>query len=196
MGKKARKKNGISVQALLGIKGFSEYGIDTAGGEILLYAIAPTNISVLSSASVEVKIRGLTVVLTALPDIEIICVDASECFEDNTAYLLRRIEEEKNPKVKALLERDRAFLDEIQSELSTARQFLFAVRCKNMKAAQVFTAANQIQKIIAEQGFDVHRMKKDEIKRFMALYFDASLYGEYIPDVDGAQYFDLEKAIL
>ena len=42
----------------------------------------------------------------------------------------------------------------------------------------------------SEQGFEVHRMKKPEIKRFLALYFEASQYGDALPDVDGAQYFD------
>ena len=62
-----------------------------------------------------------------------------------------------------------------------------------MKPQQVFERANNIQKIIAEQGFDCHRMKKSEIKRFLALYFDASMLGEHLPDFDGAQYFDIEK---
>ncbi len=188
-----KKKNGTSVQGLLGIQGFSDYGISTVDGEMLLFVVAPTNISVLSALSVEIKIWQLTVVLSALPDIGIACLDAAECFDDNKAYLLRRAEEEQNDKVRALLQKDRVFLDGIQTELSTARQFLFVMHCKPMKPQQVFTLANQVQKVIAEQGFDVHRMKKEEIKRFMALYFDASLYGETMPDVDGEQYFDLEK---
>ncbi len=198
MGKKKEKntKNGTSVQGLLGIKGFSDYGIQTIDGETLLYMITPTNISVLSASSIEIKIRQLTMVLSAVPDMEVVCTDASECFDENKAYLCKRADAERNPKVRSILERDRVFLDEIHTELSTARQFLFAVRCKNMKATQVFTTANQVQKIIAEQGFEVHRMKKEEIKRFIALYFDASLYGESIPDVDGEQYFDTGKANL
>ncbi len=187
-----KKKNGTSVQGLLGIQGFSDYGISTVDGEILLFVVAPTNISVLSASSVEVKIWQLTVVLSALPDIGIVCLDAAECFDDNKAYLLRRAEKEGNGKIKALLQKDRVFLDGIQTELSTARQFLFVVRAKVMKPQQVFTLANQVQKVIAEQGFDVHRMRKEEIKRFIALYFDASLYGETMPDVDGEQYFDTE----
>lgn len=34
-------------------------------------------------------------------------------------------------------------------------------------------------------------MKKDDIKRFLALYFDASVNGEQIPDTDGGQYMEL-----
>ena len=86
------------------------------------------------------------------------------------------------------------FLSGIQTELTTARKFLFAILCRNMKPPQVFAYANTVRKVLSEQGFDVYGMGKDEIKRLIALYFDASLTGENIPDYDGEQYFDLKKA--
>ena len=33
-------------------------------------------------------------------------------------------------------------------------------------------------------------MKKTDIKRFLALYFEASVYGDQMPDVDGSQYLN------
>ena len=60
-----------------------------------------------------------------------------------------------------------------------------------MKPSQVFRTANSIEQTITEQGFETHRLKKDEIKRFLALYFDASMNGEQMPDVDGEQYFEV-----
>ena len=33
-------------------------------------------------------------------------------------------------------------------------------------------------------------MRKTDIKRFLALYFDASINGEQMPDADGEQYFE------
>ena len=59
---------------------------------------------------------------------------------------------------------------------------------------QVFNYANTLQKTICEQGFDARCLQKDEIKRFLALYFDVSLQGECIPDLDGMQFFT-EKAV-
>ena len=183
-------KNRRSVQELLGLRGFTRYGLSTTQGELLLFQVAPTNISVLSQANIEIKIRHLMMVLSALPDLEITCTDASECFDGNKAYLSARLEDEPNAKVRRLIQKDIAALDELQSEMSTARQFLFTARCKNLKPEQVFQKANAVEKRISEQGFEVHRMKKPEIKRFLALYFGASQYGETLPDVDGAQYFD------
>lgn len=36
-------------------------------------------------------------------------------------------------------------------------------------------------------------MSKDDIKRFLAIYFGASMQGELIPDIDGKDCFDEEK---
>ena len=192
--KRQKKKNGASVQELLGIKAFTEYGIQTNRGELLFFKVRPTNISVLSQPSVETKIRQLTLVLSAVPDVEISCTDSAECFDENKAYLMGRAEEEKNEKVRSLIRRDISFLDEIQTEMATARQFLFIARCRNMKAQQIFARANQIQKAISEQGFEARRMDKGEIKRLLALYFDATMYGEQMPDSDGEQFFDIVSA--
>ena len=97
-----------------------------------------------------------------------------------------------NPHVRMLLKQDMDFLDHIQVEMATARQFLFIGRCKGMKPGQVFDTANRIEKVISEQGFEVRRMKKEDIKRFLALYFDASMNGEQMPDVDGEQFYEVE----
>ena len=186
---KQEKQNGASVQTLLGVKTFTDYGLATNKGELLFFLVTPSNISVLSTAAVELKIRQLMLTLSALPDVEIVCTDSSECFDENKAYLLRRKEIEPNAKIRKLLGKDVKFLSEIQLEMATARQFMFVARCRNMNPVQVFNYANTVQKTISEQGFDAHRMTKAEIKRFLALYFDVSLRGEGMPDVDGMQFF-------
>ena len=67
---------------------------------------------------------------------------------------------------------------------------MFIARLKDRKEKQTFEAANRIEKTISEQGFEVQRMKKADIKRFLALYFEASMNGEQMPDSDGEQFFD------
>lgn len=190
--KQQKKKKGRSVQDLMGIRTFTKYGLATSKGELLFFLVAPTNISVLSSTNIEIKVRHLMMVLSALPDIEITCTDSSECFDDNKSYLQNRLIEEQNPKARKLLKKDVDFLDSIQVEMATARQFLFIARFKSMKPEQVFQSANRVEKIISEQGFEVRRMKKADIKRFLALYFDASLNGEQMPDVDGEQFYEVD----
>ena len=185
-----QQKKGRSVQELIGIRTFTKYGLMTGRGELLFFRVAPTNISVLSHANIEVKIRRLMMVLSALPDIEIVCTDSSECFDDNKAYLTARFEAEENDKVKKLIKKDIDFLDTIQVEMATARQFFFVARLKGQKEKQVFETANRIESKISGEDFEVHRLKKPEIKRILALYFDASMQGDTMPDIDGEQFYE------
>ncbi len=186
-----KRKKGRSVQEMVGIKAFTKYGLLTGKGELLFYTVAPTNISVLSYTNIEIKIRHLMMVLSSLPDIEIACLDSAECFDENKAYLKTRLSEERNESIRRLLRQDADMLDELQTEMATARQFLFIARLKGQKEKQVFDAANRIEKVISEQGFEVRRMRKPDIKRFLAIYFEASMNGESLPDTDGAQYFEV-----
>lgn len=190
--KRQKKGKGRSVQELIGVKTFTRYGIATNRGELLMFTVSPTNISVLSHVNIEIKIRHLLMVLSSIPNIEITCTDSCECFDDNKSYLQTRLEVENNPKVRKLLKKDIDMLDNIQAEMATARQFLFVGRCKAMKPEQVFQTANRIEKVVSEQGFEVQRMKKNDIKRFLAIYFEASMNGDQMPDVDGEQFYEVE----
>lgn len=187
-----KKKKGRSTQELIGIKTFTKYGLETAKGELLFYLVSPTNISVLSHTNIEIKIRHLMMVLSAIPNVEITCTDSCECFDDNKSYLQMRLSEEQNPKVRKILKKDVEMLDHVQAEMATARQFLFIMRCKGMKPEQIFQTANRTEKVISEQGFEVQRMKKAEIKRFLAIYFEASMNGDQMPDADGEQFYEVD----
>lgn len=187
-----KKKKGRSTQELIGIKTFTKYGLETAKGELLFYLVSPTNISVLSHTNIEIKIRHLMMVLSAIPNVEITCTDSCECFDDNKSYLQMRLSEEQNPKVRKVLKKDVEMLDHVQAEMATARQFLFIMRCKGMKPEQIFQTANRTEKVISEQGFEVQRMKKAEIKRLLAIYFEASMNGDQMPDTDGEQFYEVD----
>lgn len=186
--KRKDRKKGQSTQELMGIQSFTKYGLNTAKGELLFYIVSPTNISVLSQENIMIKIHHLTMVLSAIPNIEITCSDSCECFDDNKSYLHMRLESEQNPKVRKILKKDVEMLDHLQSEMATARQFMFILRCKNMKPDQVFQTMNRTEKIISEQGFEVQRMKKQDIKHCLAIYFGASMDGDQMPDIDGEQF--------
>ena len=85
------RKKGRSSQELMGIKGFTAYGLSTSRGELVFYLVQPTNISVLSAANVEIKVRHLKAVLQAAPDIELVCLDSCECFDENVRYIKERL---------------------------------------------------------------------------------------------------------
>lgn len=191
MAKKDKQKN--TVQELLGINTFSKFGLKTAKGELVFFLIAPTNISVLSYDNISVKIWHLMQVLAAQPDIEMTCMDSCEKFDDNKLFLSDRLAAEKNERMQQIIRADIDYLDNIQIEMATARQFMFSVRFRREKPEQVFNAVNRVEKAIAEQGFEVKRLGKPEIKRFLAIYYASSMQGERIADYDGADAFDEEK---
>ncbi len=183
-----KKRKGKSTQDLIGIKTFTKNGLKVGKYELIFYMVQPTNISVLSHTNIEIKVRHLMMVFSAVPDIEITCTDSCECFDTNKSYIKDRIDDERNEKVRKILAKDLDFLDSIQTETSTARQFLFIARCKSTKSENVLQKANRVEKIISDQGFEVTRMSKGDIKRFLAIYFEASMNGDLMPDYDGEQY--------
>jgi hypothetical protein len=180
------KKGDRSTQAMLGVKSFSRNGIQTDGhGEIVYFLVKPTNISVLSRVSVGQKVKQLMQLLTVQPDMEIICLDARENFDDNKLYLDARLEDETNARIRDLLEQDKVFLEEIQVQMSTAREFLFAVRMRNESDEQSFSTLNRIEKSINEQGFDCDRAEKDDVKRILSRYFGINTDEKQLDDHDG-----------
>lgn len=191
-----KRKGKNSTRSLLGLQAFTNYGIKTTGGELVVFLVQPTNISVLSHANVEVKIRHLLTALSTHPGLEISCLDSCERFDDNKRFIQRRMQEEENEAVRQALQQDMAYLDGIQLEMSTARQFLFVVRfSKNEKPELVFHDINTIEKNITDRGFEVRRMGKEDIKRVLGIYFESSTAGELVEDVDGIKNFDLERAV-
>lgn len=187
------KKNKNSVQELIGIQTFTKRGLKTDSGELVYFLINPTNISVLSKENIELKIWSFTQVLSAQPDIEISCIDSCERFDDNKSFLIDCRNKETNIAVKQCLENDINYLDNIQIEMSTARQFMLSVRFRREKEEQIFQRINKVEKALSEHGFEVKRMSKDDIKRFIAIYFGASMQGELIPDIDGKDAYNEEK---
>ncbi len=174
-----------STAELIGISHFSRNGLQTeAHGELVYFLVQPTNISVLSETNIALKIQHLMQLLTVQPDIEIICVDARENFEYNKLSLAKKAEKENNLKVQLLLRKDMKFLDDIQLQMSTAREFMFCYRIPHTGGEQTLGALNRIEKQINEQGFDCKRAGKDDIKRFLSRYF-GHLCEDSIDDVDG-----------
>ena len=179
-----------SVQKLIGFETFTKYGVRANKEDFIFFSVEPVNISVLSAANIETKIYHLMMILSVIPELELLALDSCESFEPNKAYLQKRLKEEKNPAVRKLLQADYNFLDEIQLEMSSARQFLFAVRFHRENDEQIFRLINRVDKAIAEHGFTIKRMNKPEIKRMLALYFGASISGEEIEDIEGERYFE------
>lgn len=190
---KKRKNN--SVQKLIGFERFTKYGVKTDRSEFIFFHVEPTNISVLSPETVESKIYHLTALLSLEPDLEIIALDSCECFDSNKNYVWKWLEIEENEAVRNLLNADIEFLDSIQVEMSSAREFVFAIRFRKEKEEQIFNLVNRVSKIVSDHGFISHKMTKPEIKRMLGLYFGASMYGDEIPDFEGENYLEVTENV-
>lgn len=189
------KRRNNTVQGLIGFERFTCFGVKTDKAEIAFFSVEPTNISVLSAANIDVKIHHLMMLLSTIPDLEIIALDSCECFDSNKNHVRKRLEIEENEAVRKLLQSDHEFLDEIQSEMSSARQFMFAIRFRREKDEQIFNIINRVGKAISEHGFSARKMTKPEIKRMLALYFGTSISGEEIPDIEGEEYMEVTENV-
>jgi len=150
------------------------------------FLIQPTNISVLSSESLSARIYALMNVLKG--EVEMLCLDSRESFENIKRYLRQRIVKEDIPEVRSLLEQEGRHLDRIQVQMATTREFLIIVRLKDQKKQEVFPYLSRIEKMLGEQGFKVRRADKEDIKRILAVYFAQNVTTEHFEDFDGERW--------
>ena len=186
---KTTAKQRLSTRQLMNTRRITEYSLETYDGDELVYfMIRPTNLSVLSESSVGARVYALMNVLKGVAEIEMLCLNSRENFEENKGFLRRRAEEERNPVIRQLLERDQNFLDRIQVQMATAREFLILIRLRNQKGKDVFSYLDRIEKSLKEQGFDSRRADEEDIKRILAAYYEQNVTSEKFEDFDGARW--------
>ncbi len=185
--KQAEQKRQATRQ-LIGVEGISEYSLKTASSEVVFFSVKPSNISVLSEENLAAKIYSLMTVLKGLTEIEILCVNSRESFESNKNNLRRISEKEENPAVRKLLEQDAVFLDHIQAQTATAREFLLIVRIRNLKEKEIFSYLNRIEKTLRENGFSARRYGGEDIKTLLGVYFEQNVTTEKFDNFDGERW--------
>lgn len=122
-----------------------------------------------------------------------LCLNSRENFEDNKRFVRSRMEQEQNPVVRKLLEKDLSFLDRIQVQMATAREFLILIRLRNEKEKEIFPYLSRIEKSLKEQGFSVKRADKEDIKRILAVYFEQNVTTEKFENFDGERWVILNE---
>ncbi len=185
--KQAEQKRQATRQ-LIGVEGITEYSLKTATSEVVFFSVKPSNISVLSEENLAAKIYSLMTVLKGLTEIEILCVNSRESFESNKNNLRRISEKEENPAVRKLLEQDAVFLDHIQAQTATAREFLLIVRIRNLKEKEIFSYLNRIEKTLRENGFSARRYGGEDIKTLLGVYFEQNVTTEKFDNFDGERW--------
>ena len=94
---KKKEKQGAgrktSTRQLMGIKAFTEYGLETdQHGALVYFIVQPTNLSVLSENSIGARIYALMNVLKGVAEIEMLALNSRDSFEDNKNFLQERIQ--------------------------------------------------------------------------------------------------------
>lgn len=98
-----------------------------------------------------------------------LCLGRREDFESNKHTLTGRLAQEDNESVRRLLEKDLQFLDQIQIQTASAREFAFDLRNRNEE--DIPPAVSRLEKHLKEQGFRARVACKDDLKRLYAVYF-------------------------
>ena len=186
--KEAEKR--LSTRQFIGAKEITDYSLVTYGqGELVYFIVKPTNISVLSESSVGVRIHAFcSLILEGVAEIEMLCLNSRESFEDNKRFLKSQMEQEENPVIRRLLEQDQTHLDRIQVQMATAREFLIMLRLKDEKESDIFPYLSRIEKSLKEQSFSVKRADKEDIKRILAVYYEQNVTTEKFEDFDGERW--------
>ena len=186
---KINERQRLSTRQLIGVKEINDYSLMTYDKYNLVYfIIKPSNVSVLSAASLSARIYGLMIVLKGIAEIEMLCLNSRENFEDNKRFLRNRIDQEDNPVIRKLLHTDLNFLDRIQVQMATAREFLIIIRLRNEKENEILPYLSRIEKTLNEQGFTVKRAGEEDIKRILAVYFEQNVTTEKFESFDGERW--------
>ena len=171
IGKRERKRRQeTDTRHLIGVQALTEYGL------------------VLSEASIGRRIYALMTVLKGVAEVEMLCLNSRESFEENKLFLRRRMEEEQNPVVRSLLEKDQKHLDRIQVQMATAREFLIIVRLKEEEEREALAYLSRIEKSLKEQGFSVSSAGREDIKRLLAVYYEQNVTTDKFEDFDGERW--------
>ena len=186
------KKQPQSTVQLMNISAVTDNSLKCVGppvcNEILFFVMKPDNLSVLSESALSGRIFSFTAVLKSLSEVEIICLNSRESFDENKLFIRKRIDEEANSAVRKLLEKDLRRLDEIQAQTATAREFLLAVRLENENGKEKLAYINRIEKLLHEAGFTARAADGEDIKRLLAVYFEQNVTTYRFENADGERW--------
>lgn len=194
MNRKEKKvaKEKQSTRQLMGITDITNYSLVTDHGRLVFFIIKPTNVGVLSDASVAARIYALMNVLQGI-EIEMLCLNSRENFEDNKSFLRCRIEDEQNTVIRKLLQQDLTNLDRMQVQMATAREFLIIIRLGEEKESDVLPYLSRIEKSLKDQDFTAHRADEADIKRLLGVYYEQNVTTEKYEDYDGERWVILNE---
>lgn len=174
-----------STRQLMGIDRLTDHGVKTPKGELVFFLLRPDNLSVLSTDVIRGRVRALMELLRGADAVRLLALDSRESFTKNKVWYQRRLEEESDPAIRVLLERDRVYLDEIQTMTASAREFALAYTLERQGGESVEAQLTRMAKDVRDRGFHVRVAEEQDVKRLLAVYYQQDMTTEQFDDFDG-----------
>lgn len=181
-----------STQQLLGVREIRDSRIVTEDGSLAFFILQPDNLSVLPEAGIRARIRQLTNLLGAVDHVELLAMNSRESFARNRAYYLKRAQQEPEPAIRALLQKDRAHLDSIQMHMTLAREFCLLIRMREEKEEAAEALLRHLEESFRDSGFVIRLAGREDLKRILAVYVEQNVTNDRLDDYDGQRYEETE----
>lgn len=179
-----RLKQRQSTWQLMGIQKLLPHGVAVPGGCLVFFLIRPDNLSVLSPEGIRQRVTVLSNLFRSEEKVELLALDSRVSFQKNQAYYQARLEKASNPKIRELLQRDMAYLDGIQANFASSREFVLVLRMEE-QAALDDSGLRQKEKALCGHGVALRLAEAQDVKRLLASYYLHDADPESLEDVDG-----------
>ena len=191
--KRKKSKKLQSTRQLMEVSSIKDDCLHLYSGKIkVAIIIQPSNLCVLSDEIITSKIIALTNVEKAVANIELLCVNSTQNYDDNIRYLTNKSELETNTVLKELDLKDIEFLNNIRVNMATNREFFLLLTFnKNSTNDYIKSAVRRTSQQLRDGGFVVKEATKDDYKRILAIYYDGPVNEDY-SDYAGIKYLDEE----
>jgi hypothetical protein len=115
-------------------------------------------------------------------------LDGSEDFSSNKNNLKRRINEETNPAIKKLLQKEYDEVTYLQQNSTTSRVFLLAFRILQHRKKEDMVKLHHMISNAKDTGLMISQYTREDIMKLMQIYHKQDNTTDYLFDVDGEQY--------
>ena len=187
--KKSRKKL-KNTRQLMGVASIHDDYLRVFSNKIkVALLIKPTNINVLSDEVVISKITSLMNVLKTVSDVELLCVNSTQNYDDNISYLNNLVKTESNTILQDLNKKTIDFLNSIRVNMATNREFFVQMtfNASNITDDTRSSAVRRTLQQLREGGFIVRLANNEDYKRILTIYYDSAFNDDY-SDYDGLKY--------
>lgn len=189
-GKKKSRKKLKNTRQLMGVASIHDDYLRVFSNKIkVALLIKPTNINVLSDEVVISKITSLMNVLKTVSDVELLCVNSTQNYDDNISYLNNLVKTESNTILQDLKKKTIDFLNSIRVNMATNREFFVQMtfNASNITDDTRSSAVRRTLQQLREGGFIVRLANNEDYKRILTIYYDSAFNDDY-SDYDGLKY--------